>query len=106
MKISFQPMQRAIDLIEQIAADPSNPRQDAATAVMKELEGFIAPPVLKEVLDANSDNDLDVDDHAFMDRTDDGVWVQSWTWVDRDRVPELYPDEGEPEPSDEESPEP
>ncbi|AQT06711.1 hypothetical protein A0U91_17055 (plasmid) [Acetobacter persici] len=99
-------MQHAINLIEQIAADPSDPRHAAATAVMKEVQEAMAPPVLKQILDVEKNDDLDVDDHAFMDRTDEGVWVQTWSWVSRECVPELYPDEGEPVPSDEENPEP
>ncbi|GBQ84823.1 hypothetical protein AA14337_2922 [Acetobacter malorum DSM 14337] len=104
MKITFSPIQHAIDLIDQIAADPSDPRHAAATAVMKEMEEAIAPPALTAAVGGN--DELEVDSGTFMSHTDEGAWVQTWTWVPRDRVPELYPDDGEPEPSDEESPEP
>ncbi|GLH30367.1 hypothetical protein WSS15_30170 [Acetobacter pasteurianus] len=95
MKISFTPVQHAIDLVEKIAADASNPNHDAAVAVMKELSEAKAPPVLTSAVDAN--DDLQIDEHAFMAISDEGVWVQAWAWVSRERVPELYPDVAEEE---------
>jgi hypothetical protein len=29
-----------------------------------------------------SDDNIAVDDDAKLSRTDDGVWVQAWVWVD------------------------
>lgn len=77
--LTFAPAAAAVALLSRIAAGETITPAEAGS-VLDDWQGALASP--EQIAAVNTSDDLEVDDEgACVSESDDGYFIQTWTWV-------------------------
>ena len=82
-EISFGPAKLAVNLLAAVARDAASPHQQRAQEALDRWRVTLATP--EHIGMVNTTDEHEIDDHgACVSESDDGFFIQTWTWVECD----------------------
>lgn len=89
MKTTFTPVADLIDAARAFAQDQSKTNKQLLATALRGIDEAGEQQVayhadIEAARTKYADDDLEIDDEAFVSEADEGTWVSAWVWVPRE----------------------